>query len=65
MDKLSLLNMAKVYNKNMKNRGVKDEKEDIPVKFDWDTFDLDKFFKDAKEIGRIIRKRDKLMGNDD
>ncbi|MBI2120844.1 MAG: hypothetical protein HYT94_04440 [Parcubacteria group bacterium] len=33
-------------------------KTDTPPPFRWDTFDMDKFFKDANKIGEIIRKRD-------
>lgn len=27
-------------------------------KFDWSTFDLDRFFRDTEKAGEIIRKRD-------
>jgi hypothetical protein len=48
------------------SKRVKDEKEkEAPIKFDWDTFDLDKFFKDAKKVGEILHERDKLMDGDE
>ena len=41
-------------------RDIKElHKNDISkTTFDWDTFDLDKFFEDTKRVGEIIRKRD-------
>lgn len=52
-----------IYNLLMKldrNSHERNKKLTGKDKFDWNTFDLDKFFRDTERAGEIIRERDSL-----
>lgn len=56
-----------LYNRIMiRSEEAKTRKEEELIgKFDWENFDLDKFLKDARRVGKILHKRDKVIGNDE
>lgn len=40
------------------------ELENLTRGFEWKDFDLDKFFKDANKVGKILEKREKANDNE-